>query len=40
MQSLRGDFSFPRVEKKVSNGGNLFFQGWKVFGKLRELLDG
>ena len=25
---------FPTVEKKISNVGNLFFQGWKLFGKL------
>ena len=25
---------FPREEKKISNVGNLFFQGWKLFGKL------
>ena len=24
---------FPTLEKKISSLGNLFFQGWKVFGK-------
>ena len=31
---------FPTEENKISSVGNLFFQGWKVFGKLRERLDG
>ena len=31
---------FPREENKISSVGNLFFQGWKVFGKPWELLDG
>ena len=29
----RWKIKFPTLEKKISSLGNLFFQGWKVFGK-------
>ena len=30
LRSLRGDFSFPTVEKKISKGGKESFQGRKI----------
>ena len=35
---LRWKRNFPREENKISSLGNLFFQGWKLFGNLREQL--